>query len=234
MSQLEILDLSNNYLRKIPINWISQMRILKSINLSKNNLISIPNKMFYNISNIDKLDVSSNNLKTFELWLIKIKYIINYSNNPVTHFTNDYNVDLSKYQSSITVQIFLENQRTKIDFDDSIFEMYNRCGEITSTYTKILMQAIGIIKQNNSSLLNWRCSCEQYYLYEYIVSIDPTNDFPTWRCPSSDNIFRDMCSSQSSFNVTNIKPRFCKINDSEPGDLLECIEADSCNSVSEF
>jgi len=231
---LEILDLSNNYLREIPINWISQMHILKSINLSKNNLNSIPNTMFYNISNINTLDVSSNNLITFELWLIQIKNIINYSNNRVTHFTNNYNVDLSKYQSNITVKILLENRKIKIDFDDSIFEMYNRCGEITSTHTKILMQAIEIIRKTNAGVLNLRCSCEQYYLQEYIVSIASGIDFSKWRCYNSDNIFRDMCSNRSSFNVTNIKPRFCKIYPSEPGDIPEYIKAESYNSVSKF
>jgi len=212
------------------------MPLLKSINLSKNNLKCIPNTMFYNISNIEILDVSSNKLTTFELWLIQIKKLINYSNNRITHFTNNYNVDLSNYQSNITLQIILNNTSTKIDFDDSIFEMYNRCGEINSNYTKkILMQAIRIIHQTNPVLLNWRCSCEHYYLQEYIVSIVPSNDFSTWSCfPASNIIYRENCSNRSSVNVANIKPRFCKINDSEPGDILEYIKSDLCNSVSGF
>jgi len=234
LPQLEILDLSDNFLKKIPIKWISQMRFLKVINLSKNYLNSIPNTMFYNISNIEYLYVASNYLTTFELWLMEVKNQIDYSNNPVTRFTNYYNVDLSNFQSNLsnTFRILFNSISTKIDFDDSVIEMYNRCGEITSTYTKSLMQAISIIDQ--TGLLRWRCSCEQYYLQQYIVSIVHGDDFSIWKCPNSTDTFRETCSNHSSFNVTNIKPRLCKINDSEPGHVPEYMEPELHNSVSGF
>ncbi|CAF4423963.1 unnamed protein product, partial [Rotaria socialis] len=113
-SELESLDLSNNFISEVPIQWISQLPSLKSINLSNNNLTSIPYSMFSNIGNIENFDASSNRLTTFELWLIQIKKLVNFSNNPITHFTNVDEVDLSHYQSNITEQILLKNMGTKI------------------------------------------------------------------------------------------------------------------------
>ncbi|CAF3616011.1 unnamed protein product, partial [Rotaria sp. Silwood2] len=153
--------MSDNFISEVPVQWISQLSRLKSIYLSNNNLTSIPYRMFYDISYIENLDVSSNHLTTFELWLIQIKNVINYSNNQVIRFTNNYNVDLSNYQSDITQQILLRNTQTKINFDDSIFEMYNRCVEINSINNRILMKAIKTIHENNLGLLNWNCSCER-------------------------------------------------------------------------
>jgi hypothetical protein len=93
------------------------------------------------------------------------------------------------------------------------------------------MEVIERIRQNSSGLLHWRCSCEQYYLQKYSVSIDPTNNFSTWGCDGDPNvIYREKCSSQSTVNVTNIKPRLCKINYSEPGNIPEYVESNSCNS----
>jgi hypothetical protein len=209
------------------------MSKLKVINFAGNHLINIPYEMFYDISNIEYLDVFSNHLTTFELWLIKIKTTINYLNNPVIRFTNNYNISLSEYQSSITKTILLNNGGIKIDFDDGLFEMFNRCGEVNSTYTPILKEAIAIIDDNNPGLLNWKCSCEQYYLREYFESIKHGNDFSTWICPDGlDIIYHEMCSNKSSFNVTNIKPRLCKINQLEP--CVTCELVDLNYSVSEY
>ncbi|CAF4181378.1 unnamed protein product [Rotaria sp. Silwood2] len=215
--KLEIFDMSDNFISEVPVQWISQLSRLKSIYLSNNNLTSIPYRMFYDISYIENLDVSSNHLTTFELWLIQIKNVINYSNNQVIRFTNNYNVDLSNYQSDITQQILLRNTQTKINFDDSIFEMYNRCVEINSTNNRILMKAIKTIHENNLGLLNWNCSCERYYLQQYIVSIDSTNNFTTWSCDQDQTIiYSKKCNNESSFNSTNSNPRLCELKQSKP------------------
>jgi hypothetical protein len=195
---------------------------LTEINFARNQLISIPPKMFYNISNIESFDVFLNNLTAFELWLIQIKTSINYLQNPVIRLTNNYRVDLSKYQSSITPKILLNNGGMQIDFDDSLFEMFNRCCEINSKYTPIVKKAIAIIDDNNPGLLNWKCSCEQYYLREYVISIKPEKDFSTWICEDGQNItYREMCQNKSSFNVANVEPRLCKINPLESCFIVE-------------
>ncbi|CAF0937390.1 unnamed protein product, partial [Adineta steineri] len=232
LSQLETLDLHNNFIDEIPISWISEMINLKSINLSQNKISSIPNSMFYNISNIEIFDVSSNNLATFELWLIQIKDLIDYSNNRITHFTNEKNVDLSNYQSEITTKIFFNNTGTKIDFDDGIFEMYNRCGEINSTYTQYLMKTIQRIHEMNPNLLNWNCSCKYYHLQKYMISIDSNKNLSLWNCPFEQVIDYDKkCQCQSSFNSESVKR--CQIKDWElDTDFpLNCSTLESISSI---
>ncbi|CAF3504065.1 unnamed protein product [Rotaria socialis] len=211
-SELESLDLSNNFISEVPIQWISQLPSLKSINLSNNNLTSIPYSMFSNIGNIENFDASSNRLTTFELWLIQIKKLVNFSNNPITHFTNVDEVDLSHYQSNITEQILLKNMGTKIAAYDNIFEMYNRCTEINSNSTKLLMETIRRMNDANGDSLLWDCSCERYYLQEYVVSIVPGNDFSHWMCHAGDNLtYTQKCNNQSSFDFESSEPRLCSI-----------------------
>lgn len=187
---------------------MSQLTMLRVIKLEYNQLKEIPYQMFHNLSNIEQLDVSVNQLTTFEFWLISIKNTIDYTDNPVTHFTNQYNIDLSNYQTPITASIQFDDEDTKINFDDSLLEMYNRCTEINSTNTPILMQAIGIIHSNNSDRLNWTCSCAQYHFYKYITSMSMKN-CTTDLCLLIDCF--ETCTEQSSFDTSDIRPRFCEI-----------------------
>jgi hypothetical protein len=184
--------------------------------------------MFYNITNIKDLDISSNNLTTFELWLIQVQTLIDCSNNRISHFTNNNNIDLSKYESHITQQILFENNLITIDLNDGILEMYNRCQEIEPTYPKILMEAIKRIHHNNSGLFTSRCSCDQYYIQEYITSTSAI-DFST--CGQNIN-YPQMCNYQTSFDAMNIHPSLCKIRDYELCKIPELIKADLCDSVS--
>ncbi|CAF3460595.1 unnamed protein product [Rotaria socialis] len=235
-SELESLDLSNNFISEVPIQWISQLPSLKSINLSNNNLTSIPYSMFSNIGNIENFDASSNRLTTFELWLIQIKKLVNFSNNPITHFTNVDEVDLSHYQSNITEQILLKNMGTKIAAYDNIFEMYNRCTEINSNSTKLLMETIRRINDANGDSLLWDCSCERYYLQEYVVSIVPGNDFSHWMCHAGDNLtYTQKCNNQSSFDFESSEPRLCSIkNQNHFHALLTLNESDDQTAINHF
>ena len=217
------------------------MPMLRVIKLEYNRLKEIPYQMFHDLSKIEELDVSSNLLTTFEFWLISIKNIINYSYNSITRFTNDYNIDLSNYQTPITASILLGREDTKINFDDTLLEMYNRCAEINSINTRILMQAISIIENNNSDRLNWTCSCAQYHLYNYITSISTEMNAgatyrPVLRVPIN---CVETCSGQSSFDTSHIRPRFCKINESEPGDIpqysdCDWVSDDQSDTISRF
>jgi len=210
--------LQQNFISEIPVKWISQMRNLKEIYLFNNSLSSIPLGMFYNVSNIKILDVSYNRLTTFELWLIQIKVQISYQGNPVTRLTNDYGVDLSNYRSHITENIYLRSTTTILDIDDGIFEMYNRCGEINSTYPQLLMEAIKRIHETNFYLFNWDCSCKHYYLRKYLMTTGVINV-----CPLEQNFtYDEKCNYRSSFN-DDVTPRLCKIQDWQPCDELDCV-----------
>ena len=216
---MEFLDLSQNSLRHIPTRWISQMPMLRFIYLGYNQLTNIPYSMFHDVSTIEDFDVSSNRLTTFEFWLIAMKNSIRYLYNPVTHFSNNYNVDLSKYQFPITRSISLHNPGGKIQFDDSLFEMYNRCQETDSIADRILMEAIRVIHNTTSDLLNWTCSCAQYHFQKYLLS-NSVNLACVQTCPQ-----------QSTFDTSNIRPRFCKIQKSEPGEVPQYIDCDLCDTV---
>lgn len=209
---------------------------LRVIYLGNNKLTCIPNTMFYNISNVQLLDVSSNNLISFELWLLPIKYMINYTNNPVTHFTNDYNVDLSTYQSNVTTRIdFSSNiqRKIEIDFDDRIFPMYNCCKEIHSTDTSKFIQAVLTMFRTNPRVFKFNCSCNQYYLQKH-NAIFNNFDFSTLSCGNLNQTFHEMCSNQSSFDFMNVIPRFCRINQSEQGIVPIYMESGLCSSVSRY
>ncbi len=197
------------------------MRNLKEIYLHDNNLSSIPLGMFYNVSNIKILDVSYNRLTTFELWLIQIKVQISYQGNPVTRLSNDDGVDLSNYRSNITEKIYLNSPTTTLDIDDGIFEMYNRCGEINSTYDPLLMEAIKRIHETNVNLFNWDCSCKHYYLRKYLMTTGSINVFP--KCPLEQNVtYDEKCHNRSSCS-THVTPSFCKINDWQPYEESDCV-----------
>ena len=201
------------------------MANLKTINFSQNKLSSIPYSMFSNISAVEKLDISSNNFTTFELWLIGIHNLIDCSNNHITHFTNNHQIDLSNYHFGTTERILFTNNPTKIDINDGILEMSNRCVEINSSYQKILMNAIKKIDDDNIGLLNWNCSCDQYYLQKYIQSMSLAN-FSTWQCDSQ------ICNYQTSFDGINTEPRLCELKNFELCNVPELIQLGLCNIVS--
>ncbi|UJR37332.1 hypothetical protein I4U23_030040 [Adineta vaga] len=235
LTELETIDLSKNYLTEVPVSWISQMSNLKKIDLSHNQIHSIPSAMFSNLSNIEELLLSNNRLITFELWLIQVKGIIDYSNNPVTRFSNDYDCSLLNDQSTITQRILFSNHVTHIDIDDGLFEMYNRCGEINATYPPVLMNAIERINDNNRDLFEWDCSCKFYYLQSYLVSKGANNTFSTCKGPHGESItYDEKCNYQSSFNGENLRTQLCKLDDwvSRDLDLLKnCTELEECLSI---
>lgn len=195
------------------------MTNLQDIKFNYNQLTEIPYHMFYNLSNVHIFEVTYNQLTTFELWLISIKSTINYLGNPVDRFSNNYNIDLSKFETPITQFIFFDHPQQKIQFDDSLFEMYNRCSEIHSNDTRILIQAIETIHSLGRNILNWTCSCAQYHLQKYLAS-----NLPNVGCIQS-------CPSQSTFETSSIRPRLCKINESEPGVVPQYIECNLCDLV---
>jgi hypothetical protein len=104
--------------------------------------------------------------------------------------------------------------------------MYNRCGEINPSDPKILMKAIKGIHENNPKLLNWVCSCDQYYLIEYIRSI-----YSIYNLQQNIN-YPQICNNQTSFDITNTKPRLCEIRNVGPCDASESIQSGLCDPVS--
>lgn len=186
---------------------------LKEIHLLENQLTSLSHETFLKIKNVQILDVSFNHLSSFELWLSFINGTINYSGNPVTHLTNNENVDLSKYQSHPPGRVHFDNIMTKINLNDGIFEMYNRCEEVNSTNDRIVLkEVIGSIHHNYKFLFNWTCSCEQYYLQEYIISTISNLSIYSWKCSNqSSQTYGEVCKGKTTFKRENLTRYLCEI-----------------------
>ncbi|CAF4687092.1 unnamed protein product, partial [Rotaria socialis] len=74
------------------------------------------------------------------------------------------------------------------------------------------METIRRMNDANGDSLLWDCSCERYYLQEYVVSIVPGNDFSHWMCHAGDNLtYTQKCNNQSSFDFESSEPRLCSI-----------------------
>ena len=244
LSNLEILDLTDNSLTELPPSWLRQMPLLRVLNISRNGLTRVSSSMFFDISQLEKLDLSSNQLTSFELWLIQVKYLINYANNSVTHFSNDCNVDLSNLNSSITEVILFkddqsgrssEDEQQMIHITDAIFEMSNRCNETQSSTpesSKALLQMIDQITDQSAGLLDLNCSCDQFYIIEHIYRKFNNGDFNTYRCnkKQADDTYVNICQNRSSIAVENIIPRFCRIHADEPGNVPTFADFDLCHS----
>lgn len=207
---------------------------LRILRISRNGLTRVSSSWFSHISQLEQIDLSSNQLTSFELWLIQVKYLINYANNSVSHFSNDCNVDLSNLNSNITEVIIFTDDRQKIHITDAIFAMSNRCNETLSSTpesSKALLQMIDQIDNQSGDLLDLNCSCDQFYIIEHIYRKSNGDDFNAYRCDQQANEpYVNICGNRSSIAVQNIIPRFCRIHDDEPGNVPAFADFDLCHS----
>ncbi len=221
------LDLSGNFITDISTPWLKQMPLLEYISLSNNNLIDLPYDIFHNVSYLRTVNVARNNLRTIELWTIHIQDTVDYRGNSINRFSNKYNIDLSHLQT-LDIPTFSIDRHVQIQFDDTIFAMYNRCAEVHNipnffnTYIPTLTRAVlSIIKNTDKGQSFYiRCSCDQYYFYQTAFAIDrhPTNDsFENWKCPGHSITFVRKCNNRSSARFKDVIPRLCKIDNSELG-----------------
>ena len=219
------------------------MPLLRILDISRNGLTRVPSSIFADISHLEKLDLSSNRLTSFEVWLIQVKYFTNYVNNSVTHFSNDCNVDLSGIQSNVTDQILFINDQDETSPDDepkeihvtdAIFEMSNRCAEAqpsTPQSSKLLLQMLYRIHEQNSGILSLNCSCEQFSIQEY-VSLSLNGGNPnTGACDQLvGSSYAELCQNRSSLDFRNTIPRFCKIDNLESGEIHMLADPILCGS----
>lgn len=225
LSQLQTLDLSDNLITNISTKWINQISLLENVYLQSNKLIDLPYDIFNNISNLRSLNISRNYLSTIELWTIQIREKVDYQSNKINGFSNQYNVDLSHLQTR-ELPIFYTDKNFKIQFNDTIFEMYNRCAEVHNTlYTPTLTRAVLSIIKNADYLQTFykNCSCDKYYFYRTAFLIEgyliKNQSFENWICPGHSIPFIQKCNNQSSANFSQVIPRICKIDDSESGNV---------------
>jgi hypothetical protein len=203
------------------------MPLLEKVFLSSNKLTDLPYNIFNNVSRLHTVNVGGNDLSTIELWTIPIRHEVNYQFNKISRFSNNYNVDLSHLQTR-TIPKFLIEGNPQIQFDDTIFPMYNRCAEVhnipnfrTKYAPTLTLALLSIIKKTIYLQPFYKtCSCNQYYFYQTAFAIEgyPKNVvFESWICPGHLIPFIRKCNNRSSANFTSVIPRLCKIDDSEPG-----------------
>jgi Leucine-rich repeat (LRR) protein len=214
------------------------MSSLQYIDLSANNLSYLPYNAFKNVSHLHTLNVHSNSLTTIELWTIQVQTHVNYQFNKINRFSNYFNVDLSDLQFRNLPTIILSRD-SEIYFDDTVYEMYNRCVEVNSrsnfseTYAPTLTLAILTIIGYTQPFYH-NCTCDKYYFYRSAFAAEGHSDdnfFSNWICPSDSIPFIQKCNNQSSAKFIDVIPRLCKINDSEPGIVPVCANSSHCGLV---
>jgi hypothetical protein len=200
---------------------------LRDIDLSSNNLTDLRYDTFNNLSYLHSLDISRNSLTTIELWTVQVEHRVNYQFNKIEGFSNKYNADLSQIQSE-EIPEFILDKGLQIQFNDTIFAMYNRCAEIrdmpgfSKSYVPTLTLALLSILEmtNDVQTFYQECKCEKYYFYRAAFAIQgyPDRSTPdTWICPGQSIPFIQHCNNRSWANFERVVPRLCKIRESEPG-----------------
>jgi hypothetical protein len=238
LSQLETLDIADNYLTELPVTWMNQMHSLDVVYLSNNQLTCLSYDAFNNISRLTSLWFDRNNLRTIELWMFQMELFINALSNPIERFSNYFNVDLSDLQYIPSFDI--NNSRyPNINFDDTVFEMYNRCAEVhdipnfnTTASPRITLIILSILDYPKT--FYFQCTCDKYYFYRVAFATQEylyDDFFFNWTCPGDTLRFAEKCNYQSSANFLNVIPRLCKINGSEPGVVPVYANSSHCGMV---
>ena len=230
--------LTDNFLTELPASWFHHMPRLQYLRLSRNRLTCLPYSMFSPVTRLHQLDLSFNQVTSLELWLMtKVAHSINYAGNNISRISNDANFDLSKYSSRLTTNIFVgRNNQTKIPLDDSLFEMYNLCDAISRVESPSwtpLHEAIWRIHVRNPDLLAWTCTCDQYHLLRNNMTYPVFVNKSAISCDVVGRSYRDQCEGRSSFDASSVRPRFCKIDLAEAGDVPVLVPPYRCDQVND-
>lgn len=227
LTELRVLKLSDNRIEDISVTWFNRLPLLEYVDLSSNHLTNVPYEIFRNLQHLHTLDVSNNYLTSIELWTILIHDTVNYQYNEIDHFSNDYNADLSQV-SSRQLPKFQIDKRIRIQFDDTIYTMYNRCAEVhhladvSKNYTPTLTMAVlSILKLINTKPPFYDdCSCDRFHFYRMALAIEgyPKNvSADNWICSGRSTTFIQKCKNRSSADFDHTSPRLCDIHQSETG-----------------
>ena len=233
LSKLETIDLHDNYLEEIAALDSYGTKTLRDINLAKNRLKCPPNMAgIY----LNSYNLSNNYIASFDLSLIYVKDALDLSSNPLERFTNTYNHNFSSVNLTVPQNISLTVGTEKINFDDGIFEMTNRCEDVensTLPSQQIFQQLLIKIHVSYPGLLNWSYSCNQYHFQRYYDCIDFSDVLTSVASCTSPSLPISLrsCENQSSFDVMNIKPRFCKLDPLGPGDIPVTVPFPQCDLV---
>ncbi|CAF1167851.1 unnamed protein product [Adineta steineri] len=245
-SNVNTLDLSDNYISQFPSYLIYNMQNLQNLYFQDNQLIEVPSYAFYNVSSLNIIDFSYNNLTTFDLWALDVKTSADFSHNQITTITNKYlYIPENTFNTSNTTdrtyaRIFLTGNGPTINLTDAIYEMYDECDEASTWLSSTngvlpaptFTNAIANIDFGTTQI---NCSCDQAYIRFFFGNPLPLTGLPIANASCSPIVIRQgkedvsisvsflnySCSSApaSSVDFTKVYPRFCQITETDEGAL---------------
>ncbi|UJR27865.1 hypothetical protein I4U23_009130 [Adineta vaga] len=181
-SNLLNIDLSNNFIDDIEMNFFQGNRKLQSINLSQNNLTKMPmidgETFIYFPSEITNLNFSLNQILNLDLWPLFVKtqktMIIDMSHNLIEYYTNQIPISLQQSIGTPDPRYFYVNDNRLQRLSDLLLEQYGACSTLTNSES-IAYFIVGISNMllTNNPLV---CDCESYNLIKFIQ--ENINDFP--------------------------------------------------------
>jgi len=216
-----LVDVDSSFLGSNP-SCLENLRIL---DISNNYLNEFPSSLLIKTTNLEQLLLENNQLTSLDLAVtVLVSTLVDLSNNQISKITNNANINISTYNSSLYTPIDLTNNNPIIDLTDAIYEMYGACYEIEQVFNRSLTPRSPLL---TISLLNIdfdiskiNCSCNQYYIQKLLM-----NTF-NGTLNSSDALSNTMCTdgtlfynntntltcTNSSVNFTTILPRLCTLN----------------------
>ena len=203
----------------------------------RNNLLEgVPLNAFPDPNRLKNLDFSFNRLDSFELWMFYVRENADLRNNPMTKVGNKYFVRFP-YTSQILGNVKLSST-VNFTLTDAIFPMYDVCLEAVNLRSvlanqpdnganRVLLYKLGYTDFGNTPFI---CNCDQYYIVSSLYDVtgeSMMDDLPLMRGSCIDGgIFGNNTAcdfragaSQSTVDLTQAIPRFCRINATEEGDL---------------
>ncbi|CAF0824181.1 unnamed protein product [Adineta ricciae] len=202
-SNLLIIDLSDNFITDITMNFFQANGMLQSINLSKNNLTRMPSINSATFvafpSELINMNFSSNQITNLDLWPLFVKtgktMVIDLSHNLIANYTNQIPISLQQFTETPDPRFLYVNDNQLERLSDVLLEQYGACSTSTNS-NSVAFFVVGISNMllTNNPLI---CDCESYYLVSYIQ--DNINDFPQMLNRSA-LITQAKCTSPSSMN----------------------------------
>ncbi|CAF3578413.1 unnamed protein product [Adineta steineri] len=229
LTNLQELDISFNRLNYVDTSFFSSnpscLGNLQILDISNNYLTDFPSMLLTKTTNIEELFLENNQLTSFDLALtVLVSTAVDLSNNQISKIINNDNIHISTYNQSLGTSIDLSNNSQIMYLTDSIYEMYDACQEVQQLFNSSITPITPILTMSflniNFDISRINCSCDQYYIQKeffntYNNSLPSNSSLAQTMCTDGtlfyNNTHTATCAS-SSANFNNTIPRLCQLN----------------------
>ncbi|CAF3538426.1 unnamed protein product [Adineta steineri] len=229
LTNLQELDISFNRLNYVDTSFFSSnpscLGNLQILDISNNYLTDFPSMLLTKTTNIEELFLENNQLTSFDLALtVLVSTAVDLSNNQISKIINNDNIHILTYNQSLGTSIDLSNNSQIMYLTDSIYEMYDACQEVQQLFNSSITPITPILTMSflniNFDISRINCSCDQYYIQKeffntYNNSLPSNSSLAQTMCTDGtlfyNNTHTAACSS-SSANFNNTIPRLCQLN----------------------